>query len=61
MPRITMQAVSGLTPLLKKLTEPQFFKDAILLCENLEVYICLRLDTPAVHHSRLLPINYRIN
>jgi hypothetical protein len=27
-------------------------KEAILLCENLDVYICLRLDTTAVHNSR---------
>jgi hypothetical protein len=29
-----------------------FFKEAIPLCENQEVYICLRLDTTAVHNSR---------
>jgi hypothetical protein len=28
------------------------FKEAIPLRENLEVYICLRLDTTVVHNSR---------
>jgi hypothetical protein len=28
------------------------FKEAIPLCENLEVYICLRLDTTVVHNNK---------
>jgi hypothetical protein len=35
-----------------KLEAVDFFKEAIPLCENLEVYIYLRLDTTIVHNSR---------
>jgi hypothetical protein len=41
-------------------SEIRFFKEAIPLCENLEVYIRLGLDTTAVHNSRWLPINYQL-
>jgi hypothetical protein len=47
-----MLILEGCLILMEQVGKTSFKEEAIPLCENPEVYICLRLETTVVHNSR---------